>query len=257
MTISFDIQYIRLNLSRSHFDLVKQHLMGTCVHQSKCLTCSSITQSQDLFYDLSIGFHDQISTHVDQERIYDLQALIDQTFAWESLINENQFACDQCQTKQDGSRRMFLTLHPNYLVLLLKRFVHNRLTGKYEKCLDRTTLPEFIQLLTVNETVVSYRLKAIVVHHGLSMNIGHYYAFVLFHADDSSDKNNDKHLGWWLFNDTHVEHLTFEQVDGHFQRFPSATPYVLIFEKQLKGKQTTSKKKRNRTRPIIDMNHNL
>ena len=38
-----------------------------------------------------------------EEKLFDLQALIDHTFAWEPLINENQFACDQCQTKQDGS----------------------------------------------------------------------------------------------------------------------------------------------------------
>ena len=214
--------------------------MGTCVHLSKCLTCLSITESRDLFYELSIGFHDQSSTNSEQDKIFDLQALIDHTFAWESLLNENQFACDTCQLKQDGSRRMFLTSHPNYLVLLLKRFVHNRLTGKYEKCLDRTTLPELIQLLTVSETSVSYRLKAIVVHHGLSMNSGHYYAFVMFNDDDLVDKANTNHIGWWLFNDTHVEHLTFDSVCGHFQRFPSATPYVLIFEKQKRGEKTVT-----------------
>jgi len=209
--------------------------VGTCVHDVKCLTCLSTTKSQDLFYDLSIGFNEQSSTNDEQQKVFDLQSLIDHTFAWESLINENQFACDTCQTKQDGLRRMYLTSHPNYLVLLLKRFVHNRLTGKYEKCLDRTTLPEFIQLLTVNETFISYRLKAIVVHHGLSMNSGHYYAFVMFNNDDLIDKNNNNHIGWWLFNDTHVEHLTFENVCAHFQRFQSATPYVLIFEKQIQG----------------------
>ena len=213
--------------------------MGTCLHQSRCLTCSSLTESRDLFYDLSIGFHPETATNSDEEKIFDLQSLIDQTFAWESLVAENQFACDQCQSKQDGSRRTSLTSHPNYLILLLKRFVHNRLTGKYEKCLDRTTLPDFIQLPSMSsETTVSYRLKAIVVHHGLSMNSGHYYAFVFFHSDDFMDATttNNSHLGWWLFNDTHVEHLTFDNVCAHFQRFPSATPYVLIFEKQQQGK---------------------
>lgn len=227
----------RLNKSNeSTIDLVKDHLMGTCLHQSRCLTCSSITESPDLFYDLSIGFHNETSTNADEEKIFELQSLIDQNFAWESLIADNQFACDQCQSKQDGSRRTSLTSHPNYLILLLKRFVLNRLTGKYEKCLDRTTLPDFIQLPSIrSETTISYRLKAIVVHHGLSMNSGHYYAFVFFHSDDFMDNkttSNNNHLGWWLFNDTHVEHLTFDNVCGHFQRFPSATPYVLIFEKQ-------------------------
>ncbi len=241
MKIFFCLIGLKTNLSfisfllRSNDDLVKQHLMGTCVHLSKCLTCLSITKSQDLFYDLSIGFNEQSSTNIEQQKTFDLQSLIDHTFAWESLINENQFACDTCEKKQDGSRRMFLTSHPNYLVLLLKRFVHNRLTGKYEKCLDRTTLPEYIQLLTVNETYVSYRLKAIVVHHGLSMNSGHYYAFVMSNNEDLIEKNNTNHMGWWLFNDTHVEHLTFENVCSHFQRFQSATPYVLIFEKQIQG----------------------
>jgi ubiquitin C-terminal hydrolase len=210
--------------------------MGTCIHSSQCLTCSRITNSEDLFYDLSIGFNEQSSTNTEQQKIFDLQSLIDHTFAWEPLINENQFACDQCQTKQDGSRRMYLTSHPNYLVLLLKRFVHNRLTGKYEKCLDRTTLPEYIQLSTDDELFLSYRLKAIVVHHGLSMNSGHYYAFVMVNNEDLIDKNNSNHIGWWLFNDTHVEHLTFDNVCTHFQRFQSATPYVLIFEKQPQGK---------------------
>ena len=210
--------------------------MGTCIHSSKCLTCESTTNSEDLFYDLSIGFHEQSSTSYEQTKIFDLQSLLDQTFAWESLVNENQFACDQCQKKQDGARRMYLTSYPNYLVLLLKRFVHNRLTGKYEKCLDRTTLPEYIQLFTSQEEFHSYRLKAIVVHHGLSMNSGHYYAFVMINTEDLVDKTNANQLGWWLFNDTHVEHLTFENVCAHFQRFQSATPYVLIFEKQTQGK---------------------
>jgi ubiquitin C-terminal hydrolase len=194
-----------------------------------------MTNSEDLFYDLSIGFNDQSSINSEQQKTFDLQSLLDHSFAWESLINDNQFACDQCQTKQDGSRRMYLTSYPNYLVLLLKRFVHNRLTGKYEKCLDRTTLPEYIQLLTTNETSLAYQLKAIVVHHGLSMNSGHYYAFVMLNKEDLMDKNNSNHIGWWLFNDTHVEHLTFENVCAHFQRFQSATPYVLIFEKQIQG----------------------
>ncbi|CAF1142328.1 unnamed protein product [Adineta ricciae] len=223
----------RTTQNDSNLDLVKQHLMGTCVHVSKCSNCLTMTKSEDLFYDLSIGFNEQSLIKNDQEKKFDLQALIDHSFAWEPLINENQLACDKCEKKEDGSRRMFLTSHPNYLVLLLKRFVHNRLTGKYEKCLDHTTLPEFIQLLTINETSVTYRLKAIVVHHGLSMNSGHYYAFVMFNNDDFMDKNNtNNHLGWWLFNDTHVEHLSYESVCAHFQRFPSATPYVLIFEKQ-------------------------
>ncbi|CAF0847511.1 unnamed protein product [Rotaria sordida] len=224
--------------NESNIDFVKQHLMGTCVHLSKCLTCLSITKSQDLFYDLSIGFNDQSSTNNEEQKCFSLQSLIDHAFAWESLNNENQLACDKCQIKQDGLRRMFLTSHPNYLVLLLKRFVHNRLTGKYEKCLDRTTLPELIKLLTVNETFISYRLKAIVVHHGLSMNSGHYYAFVNFNNDDLIDKTNTNYIGWWLFNDTHVEHLTFENVYAHFQRFQSATPYVLIFEKEIQEKET-------------------
>ena len=133
--------------------------MGTCTHSSKCLTCSSITTSEDLFYDLSIGFHEQSITSNEQQKIFDLQSLIDRTFEWESLINENQFACDKCEKKQDGLRRMLLTSHPNYLILLLKRFVHNRLTGKYEKCLDRTTLPEYIQLLTTNEEFLPYRAE--------------------------------------------------------------------------------------------------
>ena len=211
--------------------------MGICVHLSKCLTCLSITKSEDLFYDLSIGFNDQTSIDDQQQKCFDLQTLIDHAFEWEPLINENQFACDVCQAKQDGLRRTFLTSHPNYLCLLLKRFAHNRLTSKYEKCLDRTTLPEFIQLLTVNETFVSYRLKAIVVHHGLSMHSGHYYAFVMFNNDDRIDNTNNSnhHTGWWLFNDTHVEHLTFENICTHFHRFQSATPYVLIFEKDVQG----------------------
>ncbi|CAF3336332.1 unnamed protein product [Rotaria socialis] len=226
--------------NESTLDCVKQHLMGTCIHQSKCLTCLSITNSQDLFYDLSLGFNDQsLTTNDQQQKCFDLQSLIDHAFAWEPLVNENQFECDTCQTKQDGSRRMFLTSHPNYLILLLKRFVHNRLTGKYEKCLDRTTLPELIQLLTVNEAHISYRLKAIVVHHGLSMNSGHYYAFVMCNNDDLVDKNNANHIGWWLFNDTHVEHLSFENVCAHFQRFQSATPYVLIFEKDTQDMNAT------------------
>jgi ubiquitin carboxyl-terminal hydrolase 36/42 len=215
-------------------DFVKEHLMGTCVHLSKCLTCLSITQSRDPFYELSIGLNDGSSIgdeSNDKCQIFDLQSLINHMFAWEPLINDDQFACDQCQSKQDGSRRMFLTSHPNYLVLLLKRFVRNRLTGKYEKCLDRTTLPELIQLPAVDETHVTYRLKAIVVHHGLSMNSGHYYAFVLLGNNIEDNDNN----GWWLFNDTHVEHVTFENVCGHFERFKSATPYVLIFEKHIQG----------------------
>lgn len=221
---------------RSNDDFVKDHLMGTCIHSSKCLTCESMSNSEDLFYDLSIGFHEQSSVGGEQTKIFDFQSLLDQTFAWESLINENQFACDKCQKKQDGARRMHLTSYPNYLVILLKRFVHNRLTGKYEKCLDRTTLPEYIQLPTNNDDLHSYRLKAIVVHHGLSMNSGHYYAFVMINNDDLTEKTNANQLGWWLFNDTHVEHLTFENVCAHFQRFQSATPYVLIFEKQIQGK---------------------
>ena len=53
--------------------------------------------------------------------------------------------------------------------------------------------------------------------------------------NDLIDKNNSNYIGWWLFNDTHVEHLTFDNVCAHFQRFQSATPYVLIFEKQIQG----------------------
>lgn len=205
--------------------------MGNCVHLNKCSNCSTISESQDVFYDLSIGFQKEN----DEEKVFDLQNLIDRHFAWEPLIGENQLACNQCQAKHDASRRVVLSSHPNYLVLLLKRFVHNRLTGKYEKFLDPTNLPLSIELPTNDESSVAYRLKAIVVHHGLSMNSGHYYAFVRYDINDLKDKSNTIQIGWWLFNDTHVEYLTFDYVLAHFRRFSSATPYVLIFERENPG----------------------
>jgi len=45
--------------------------------------------------------------------------------------------------------------------------------------------------------------------------------------------------GWWLFNDTHVEHVTFDSVCGHFERFQSATPYVLVYEKEIQETNVT------------------
>ncbi|CAF1502659.1 unnamed protein product, partial [Didymodactylos carnosus] len=201
-------------------ELVKRHLMGTMVHVCKCSNCSQVTQSRDPFYEVSIGLNDGTNSVADTDQgNFELQSLIDHMFDWEQLVGDDQYACETCGQKQDATRRMFITSYPNYLVLLLKRFIRNKLTGKYEKCLAKTTLPMTITLPTTNEPV-TYRLIAIVIHHGLSMNSGHYYSFVL---------HNDI---WWLFNDTHVESLSFDSVCKHFEKFSSASPYVIMYEKQ-------------------------
>lgn len=91
---------------------------------------------------------------------------------------------------------------------------------------------------------LKYRLNAVIVHGGATVNSGHYWAY----AKSSEPKDLDS---WYLYNDQHVSDAGKDKdlnpnsmivkvmqtgLDNNVPGYPNATPYVLFYELTEVGK---------------------
>ena len=78
----------------------------------------------------------------------------------------------------------------------------------------------------------SYDLEQVVVHSGPAAVVGHYYCFSGQEISLEKEKEKEKEMQWFLFNDSHVSTVSFDNVRNPSQEFKSDVPYFLIFRKR-------------------------
>lgn len=113
---------------------------------------------------------------------------------------------------------------PHVLIIQLKRFIWKSSRGviKLEKWIRfprYLSLPK--QLFAPGHYYPagnSYRLVAIILHHGHSVNGGHYTCMI------------SKHSQWFELNDENVQMTSFESWNKNACEFKLSTPYLLFYE---------------------------
>ncbi|KAL1518031.1 hypothetical protein ABEB36_001717 [Hypothenemus hampei] len=185
--------------------VVQECFGGKTMTISHCGECGTKSEKEDNFRELQLSIpHCADTQSVQQLLNYFLQS--------EKLYGDNQYRCDVCDRLTDGERITKIVSLPKHLVLTLKHFRYDQKSQTRTKLLQEVHLDNRICL---EETY--YDLYAAVVHHGSSVDSGHYYTF----AKDSSQ--------WYKFNDSSVNKSS---EDSLHQLKPPESPYILFYSKE-------------------------
>ena len=187
----FDAELIKIAETSNlpTFDLPEIFNMGMR-STINCQICSYSTDKTDPLTVLSLHFpmsnnEDAADSH---SRVIHINSLIDRYFRVENL---HEHPCAQCGFIGVTEKKLDITKAPQLLVLHLSRF-----SGGHVKI---HTIVEFTtELCTVcikdgNGQSISYRLTAMIRHSGVSIEAGHYIAYVLI--DGEWYEANDKRMG--------------------------------------------------------------
>ena len=109
----------------------------------------------------------------------------------EKLDGSNKYMCPVCKSKQKAVKQFTVDKAPNVLTVQLKRFDPRLMGGKIDRRIDYPAELDLGPSTSSRERSV-YRLFAVLVHAGRSVNSGHYFCFtkspagVWLECDDSS-----------------------------------------------------------------------
>lgn len=205
-----------------------------------CKACKNVTKVEEAFMDLSLAIpslDDEVDGLIKQMRSLSTEdlaqnddlSLTDLLHFWSrpvQLANENAFACENCakieSEKSEGTGNNYIyrpaTLQfalkevPPCLIIHLQRF---SVTGvgkrgvRLSKNHTHIAIPTELDLSKFGGTGI-YRLTAMVIHEGSSVDSGHYVAVVRYGEDD-----------WWHASDTSVRRL-----QGTLSNY---NPYLLFY----------------------------
>ena len=228
--------------------ILRQAFGGEITSTVKCGNCKSTSARKDNFYDISLDFPTDSQPHGDLSDFLEL-------FARDEAIDGDLYQCDACSKGKDGkltprpatvSHR--ISIMPGILRLHLKRF---RWSGtRREKINSPITFPTVLDLqpyceLTAAKSTFAaagvvirpnepdafkYELIGAIVHHGRSINAGHYTSYCF----------NQVTGKWTHFNDARVTPCEFSDVQKE-------CVYVLLYSYKCANKLAS------RLRAVDDM----
>ncbi|WWC73750.1 uncharacterized protein I206_107722 [Kwoniella pini CBS 10737] len=185
---------------------------GVLTNETRCLSCETTSERDELFLDLSIDIEQHTSvTHC-----------LRQFSASEMLCQKNKFYCDSCCGLQEAEKRMKIKKLPNILALHLKRFKYQETTGRYAKLFYRVPFPTQLRLPNTTDDMENpdrlYELFSVVVHIGNGPHHGHYVTLV-------------RSKGRWIMcDDENVEPIDDDDLFRYFGDYPSGAGYVLFYQ---------------------------
>ncbi|XP_054979011.1 ubiquitin carboxyl-terminal hydrolase 48-like isoform X3 [Sorex araneus] len=171
-------------------NIVQQQFCGEYAYVTVCNRCGNGSELSSKFYELQLNIEghklltDSISDFLKEEK----------------LEGDNRYFCENCQSKQNATRKIRLLSLPCTLNLQLMCFVFDRKTGHKKKL---NTYISFSEILDMNPYMEQkggscmYELSAVLIHRGSSAYSGHYVANV---KDPKSGE-------WYKFNDENIEKL--------------------------------------------------
>ena len=187
---------------------------GTLTSETRCLTCETVSQRDEIFLDLSVDLDEHSS----------VTSCLRKFSEEEMLCERNKFHCDHCGGLQEAEKRMKIKRLPRVLALHLKRFKYTEDLQRLQKLFHRVVYPYHLRLFNTTDDAEDpdrlYELYAVVVHIGGGPYHGHYVSII---------KTQDR--GWLLFDDEMVEPVDKNYVQNFFGDRPGlACAYVLFYQ---------------------------
>uniref|UniRef100_A0A2K5PIS3 Ubiquitin carboxyl-terminal hydrolase 48 n=1 Tax=Cebus imitator TaxID=2715852 RepID=A0A2K5PIS3_CEBIM len=159
-------------------NIVQQQFCGEYAYVTVCNQCGRESKLLSKFYELELNIqgHKQLTD------------CISEFLKEEKLEGDNRYFCENCQSKQNATRKIRLLSLPCTLNLQLMRFVFDR----------NTVIQCFFYFLPFSPGgSYVYELSAVLIHRGVSAYSGHYIAHV---KDPQSGE-------WYKFNDEDIEKM--------------------------------------------------
>ncbi|KAF0300891.1 Ubiquitin carboxyl-terminal hydrolase 38 [Amphibalanus amphitrite] len=144
----------------------------------------------------------------------------------ERLCGDNQYYCTKCTGLRDAERQLRLLSPPANLVVSLMRFAVDRRTGARRKVLTPVELTEWLTVPLATGPPAQYRLYAVIVHVGHSLDAGHYFSFCRASGGGGIDGMDD--TGWWRLDDTSAVPVPAATALGRPRRSTEAA-YTLLY----------------------------
>ncbi|XP_043203123.1 uncharacterized protein LOC122371098 [Amphibalanus amphitrite] len=144
----------------------------------------------------------------------------------ERLCGDNQYYCTKCTGLRDAERQLRLLSPPANLVVSLMRFAVDRRTGARRKVLTPVELTEWLTVPLATGPPAQYRLYAVIVHAGHSLDAGHYFSFCRASGGGGIDGMDD--TGWWRLDDTSAVPVPAATALGRPRRSTEAA-YTLLY----------------------------
>lgn len=201
--------------SKANTSWVHELFEGTLTSETRCLTCETTSQRDEVFLDLSVDLEEHSS----------VTSCLARFSQEEMLCERNKFHCDRCGGLQEAEKRMKIKRLPRILALHLKRFKYTEDYGRLQKLFHRVVYPFHLRLLNTTDDAEDpdrlYELYAVVVHLGSTPFHGHYVSII---------KTKDR--GWLLFDDELVIPVDRNYVRNYFGGDPRnpACAYVLFYQ---------------------------
>uniref|UniRef100_A0A8C9U876 Ubiquitin carboxyl-terminal hydrolase 48 n=1 Tax=Scleropages formosus TaxID=113540 RepID=A0A8C9U876_SCLFO len=168
-------------------NVIQQQFCGQFAYVTVCNQCGRASLLPSRFYELELNIqgHKQLTD------------CITEFLKEEKLEGDNRYFCENCQSKQNATRRIKLQTLPRTLNLQLMRFVFDRQTGHKKKLNTFISFPEILDMGPFLEQKGKLCLSAVLIHRGVSAYSGHYIA----HVRDSRTSD------WYKFNDEEIEKM--------------------------------------------------
>ncbi|XP_007518887.1 ubiquitin carboxyl-terminal hydrolase 48-like [Erinaceus europaeus] len=177
-------------------NIVQQQFCGEYAYVTICSGCGRESKLSSKFYELELNIqgHTQLTDSISE------------FLKEEKLEGDNQYFCENCQSKQNATRKIRLLSLPCTLNLQLMCFVFDRQTGHKKKLNTYISFSELLDMEPYVEDKVGpyvYELSAVLIHKGVSAYSGHYVAQV---KDPESGE-------WFSFNDDNIEKMDKKKLE--------------------------------------------
>jgi ubiquitin carboxyl-terminal hydrolase 48 len=144
-----------------NFGTFESIFQGFKVSWYECSKCSDRSERRESFTSLTIPILPDS----------DLQSLIDESLVPEPL--DSDWKCDKCGNQEDTVSATHFAKLPPVLCVQLLRFRYDRHTQAFEKVDDFVSISQEL-LLNSASGLQRYHLSSIIVHHGRSLQEGHF-----------------------------------------------------------------------------------
>lgn len=201
--------------------IVRDIFEGQFVSEVQCGSCKNVSQRFETFVDLELDVIVQsVARRRNPNHPMETASLYDcvKSFSeWENIGNE--YKCDACGKVSPAIKRIRLRQLPRVLCIVLKRFCYTA-SGQLAKNDAQVTFPlEGFDMSFITDaptTSTKYDLRSVILHHGISLQKGHYTCVAY----------NSLLEQWISFNDAKCTVVREEDVNSS-----KLQPYMLFYER--------------------------